>query len=37
MRAPVHSETWQKRDELQRLHDELDLPVTRVVVEGPGR
>jgi hypothetical protein len=33
---PRDRETWQERDELERLRRELDVPVTHVAVEGPG-
>jgi len=31
--APPVNETWQERDELERLRRELDVPVTQIVVE----
>jgi YD repeat-containing protein len=33
---PRGRETWQERDELDRLRHELDVPVTHVAVDGPG-
>jgi hypothetical protein len=31
---PRERETWQERDELERLRGELDVPITHVVIDG---